>query len=396
MGGRLRCVQWLAAIFLIMRIALAQAQTYTVLHSFTRGADGAVPTARLIRDKAGNLYGTTFSGGAYGAGVVFKLDSSGNEKVLYSFTGGRDGANPQAGVVGDSAGNLYGSTLSGGASNLGVVFKLERTGKQTVLYTFTGGTDGATPSGVVLDAVGNLYGTTYQSGSFGLGVVFKLDPTGYETVLHSFSGADGANPDANVILDAAGNLYGTTYYGGTGGNGIVFKLDQSGHETVLYSFTGLTDGGRPVAGLIRDSAGNLYGTTAYGGISGGACDGYGCGVVFKLDALGKETVLYSFTGGADGANPRAGLIRDKKGNLYGTTQVGGTPFGCGDYGCGVVFRLSPTGKEKVLYTFTGGTDGGQPVSSVIGDSAGYFYGTTSSGAGGACQGGCGVAFQLKP
>ena len=350
----------------------------TVLYSFTGGADGGDPYAGVIRDSAGDLYGTTFGGGAAGAGVVYKLDPADHETVLYSFTGGADGGNPYAGVIPDSAGNLYGTTY-GGAAGAGVVFKVNTASQETVLSSFTGGADGGNPyAGVIPDSAGNLYGTTY-GGAAGAGVVFKVNTASQETVLSSFTGgADGGNPYAGVIPDSAGNLYGTTY-GGAAGAGVVFKVNTASQETVLYSFTGGADGWAPNAGVISDSAGNLYGTTVNGGTAGR-------GVVYKLDTAGQETVLYSFRGGADGAFPFAGVIRDSAGNLYGTTYVGGTR----DWG--VVYKLDTAGQETVLYRFTGGADGGNPWAGVIRDSAGNLYGTT---AGGGKRGG-GVVFKLKP
>jgi uncharacterized repeat protein (TIGR03803 family) len=233
--------------------------------------------------------------------------------VLHRFTGA-DGARPAATLIADPAGSLFGTTYAGGVSGYGTVFKLDKTGL-TVLHSFTGGADGGTLLGsLVRDSAGNLYGTTESGGAGGLGTVFKLDATGTETVLHSFAGgSDGANPHAGLIRDAAGNLYGTTKFGGPSGDGVVFKVDKSG-ERVLHSFTG-TDGAKPAAALIQDSAGNLYGTTSFGGAAG-------AGTVFKLDTTGTETVLYSFSGGADGSNP-FGLIQDSSGNLYGTTIRGG-------------------------------------------------------------------------
>jgi uncharacterized repeat protein (TIGR03803 family) len=280
----------------------------TVVHSFTGGADGAFPT-NVICKSTGNVYGATVFGGAANAGVVFRLEGQ-DETVLYSFTGGADGGFPFAGVIQDAAGNLYGTTGDGGlpsglciaTNGCGVVFKLDPTGHETVLYAFTGGADGWEPSGgsLIQDAAGNLYGTTSHGGAFGQGVVFKLDPTGHETVLYNFTGgADGAGP-SSVILDSAGNLYGTTGSGGLFssncgdletypfGCGVVFKLDPTGHETVLYTFTGGADGSAPNLGLIRDSAGNLYGTTIYGGNAEGFA---GAGVVYEItpgDAIAHD------------------------------------------------------------------------------------------------------------
>jgi uncharacterized repeat protein (TIGR03803 family) len=214
----------------------------------------------------------------------------------------------------------------------GTVFKIDPTGHETVLYSFTGSYgDGAGPSSaLIMDSAGNLYGTTEAGGLSGIGTVFELDTTGHETVLYSFEGTPGDAylPVSGLIMDSAGNLYGTTYADGFDLPGMVYKLDTTGHETVLYSFTDGSDGGNPYAGLIIDNAGNLYGTTG----NGGASD---VGTVFELDTTGHETVLYSFTGGSDGGNPYAGLIMDNAGNLYGTTGYGGSAD------VGVVFELSP-------------------------------------------------------
>jgi uncharacterized repeat protein (TIGR03803 family) len=338
----------------------------TVLYSFPGATDGAMPWAGVIRDSAGNLYGTTSQGGTAGAGTVFKIDAAGHETILYTFTGGADGIYPYAGVIEDSAGNLYGTTAGGGAA--GVVYEVDTAGQETVLYSFTGGADGGAPyGGVIRDSTGNLYGTTYLGGTANAGVVFKVDTSGTETVLYSFTGgADGDYPEAGVIRDSAGNLYGTTIGGGAAGYGVVYEVDTAGQETVLYSFTGGADGGFPYSGVIRDSAGNLYGTTN----SGGAAGYYG--VVYEVDTAGQETVLYSFTGGAGGGGPR-GVIRDSTGNLYGTTYGGGAA------GYGVVYELNTSGQETVLYSFTGGAYGGYPYAGVIRDSAGNLYGTAESG-----------------
>jgi uncharacterized repeat protein (TIGR03803 family) len=277
-------------------VALVQPASEAVLHNFIAPPKGSDPTAGVIRDAAGNLYGTATEGGAFNSGVVYKLDKTGKQTVLYSFTGGADGSEPHAGVIRDSAGTLYGTTRFGGTFKSGVVYKLEKTGEETVLYSFTGGVDGSQPyAGVIRDSLGNLYGTTRFGGTFNSGVVYKVDTAGQETVLYAFSGGtDGGDPDrAGVIRDSAGNLYGTTLHGGTFSSGLVYKVDKAGQETVLYSFTGGADGGYPFTGVIRDSLGNLYGTGSYGGASG-------AGVVYKLNTAGQETVLYSFTGGADG------------------------------------------------------------------------------------------------
>jgi uncharacterized repeat protein (TIGR03803 family) len=403
--GGSRCVPVTAFLFTIALVTgqFAQAQTkasaYEVLYTFQGGGDGAIPVASLLRDNAGNLYGTTEYRGTYDWGVVFKLDPSGNESVLHTFTDGADGATPRAELIRDSAGNFYGTALQGGRYKCGVIFKIDTGGRYTALHSFNCA-DGAFPEGgLLLNSAGDLYGTASFGGATGYGVIFKLDPrTRRLTVLYSFSGApDGAQPMAGLISDAAGNLYGTTEVGGTFNVGVVFKLDNSGNETVLHNFTGGTDGGYPLASLIQDSAGNLYGTTSYGGIS---CifSGIGCGVAFKLDTTtGNVTVLHAFTGGADGAFPGGRLFMDSAANLYGTTPLGGAAGGCGGGGCGVIFKLdSKSSKETVLYTFAGGTDGGQPSAGLIRDSAGNFYGTAgTAGFSGDCGLGCGVVFKLS-
>jgi uncharacterized repeat protein (TIGR03803 family) len=295
----------------------------------------------LARDSAGNLYGTAGSS-TTGLGVLFKLDSAGHYSVLYSFTGGEDGSGSN-GVVLDTAGNLYGAA-DGGSANAGLVFKLDPAGDYAVLYSFTGGSDGSQPNyGLLLDSAGNIYGTTNEGG-LGAGVIYRLDPSGQETVLYSFpGGADGANPKAGVIRDSAGNLYGTAVNfgqlsGGRQGDGVVFELDAAGNYAVLYTFAGGADGGSPFAGVVRDAAGNLYGTTYMGG---SGC-GVGCGVVYKVDTAGLETVLYSFTGGSDGAAPESGVILNPAGNLYGATPFGGKGafVGMDSPGAGVIYKVT--------------------------------------------------------
>jgi len=359
---------------------LSAAGQGTTLFNFTGAPGGTAPVAGLIRDTAGNLYGTTSLGSAANAGVVYKLATSGQETVLYSFTGGSDGADPVAGLTRDSAGNLYGTTFHSGTADMGVVFKVSTTGQETVLHSFTGGADGGNPeAGVTLDPEGNLYGTAIGGGAAGAGVVYELDASGQETVLYNFTGgADGGTPDAAVIRDWHGNLYGTTFYGGKG-FGVVYRLNPAGQETVLYAFASVADGGNPVAGVIRDSQGNLYGTTLNGG------------GVYELTAAGQYSVLYAFTGGTDGGTPFAGVIRDSAGNLYGATNLGGT-LSCGQgFGCGVVFKVDPSGHETVLHSFSGGADGAGPTGVIFGP-AGILYGAAS--AGGTLDGG--IVFDLSP
>jgi uncharacterized repeat protein (TIGR03803 family) len=313
----------------------------TVLHNFGETVtDGEFPyTGSLFQDRAGNLYGTTEYGGTYASGTVFRLSAKGKEAV-FSFPGGAKGGFPYAGLVPDDAGNVYGTTYVRGIGcppfGCGIVFKVNSTGKETVLHTFIGGTDGSEPaSGLVGDNSGNLYGTTTHGGALDNGTIFKVDSTGKETVLYSFcnlSGCtDGSAPIGGLVRDGAGNLYGTTFGGGLNDGGTVYKLDASGNESVLYNFCSqpsCADGVQPESGLVRDNDGNLYGTTLLGGASFQ-------GTVFKVDSTSKETVLYGFTGSTDGQQPYAGVIRDSAGNLYGTTPYGGA------YGAGTVFKITP-------------------------------------------------------
>jgi uncharacterized repeat protein (TIGR03803 family) len=415
-----RCAAFIALVLATSVATRAQAQTFTVLHTFTDSPDGSVPFAGLFRDAAGNLYGTTHNGGCtiYGCGTVFKSDPAGNETVLYRFgsvPSGFDPQGPYAAPVMDTAGNLYGTTRDSGALGGGTVFKLDTSGNLTLLHSFSpAGADGASPyAGLVLDAAGNLYGTATASVLALYGTVFKIDTAGNFMVLHTFMGADGAGPTGDLIMDAAGNLYGTTGAGGAFGFGTVFKLNiTSSGETVLYSFKGGSDGDGPTGDLIMDVAGNLYGTTIAGG--SGTCTGQlalpGCGTVFKLDTSGNETLLYGFKGGDDGALPYAGLVMDAAGNLYGTTSEGGPGTCTGRnqvvVGCGTVFKLDPTENETVLHSFTGGSDGAFPLyGHLVMDTTGNLYGTASSGgfgttnAGGPCTvvgglGGCGTVFKL--
>lgn len=323
------------------------------------------------------------------------------EKVLYSFAGGQgDGAFTQAGVFVDALGNLYGTTQAGGGtgcggSGCGTVFKLSPKGQETVLHIFADDGDGWLPvGGVTMDSAGNVYGTTFFGGASGRGTIFKVTPKGKESVLFSFSGGDdGSRPVADLISDEAGNLYGTTTGGGSAGNGTVFEFTTDGQEKVLYSFLGGTDGFYPAAGLLRDGSGNLYGTTANGGVD---CDGtgQGCGTVFKLTPDGQETVLYAFEGGSHGANPAAPVSMDDAGTLYGTTNNGGVV--CDDSGatCGTVFKLSAKGKEKGLHTFIGGSDGAYPKGGVAIDALGNLFGTTAGGGAGGGECGCGIVFKI--
>lgn len=400
------------ALVLVVLLAQSYAQTFQVLHTF-HGPDGANPVAVLILDTAGNIYGTTEAGGvgkctSEGCGTAFMLDRVGEEVALYSFNGS-DGYQPMAGLLRDSKGTFFGTTVGGGSSRsacdggCGVAFKLDRNGRQ-IEYRFQGTPDGMFPEALLVeDAARNLYGTTYLGGPNGLGAVFKIDATtGKENVLYSFTGGtDGCFPYPGVILDSLGNLYGVTLEGGDGfcnsGDGVVFKVDPNGNETVLHAFGG-GDGANPESVLLFDSGGNLYGTTQNGG-SSNECGFSGCGTVFELspqqDGSWSENVLYSFCSLADctdGERPLSGpLVRDSAGNLFGTTYFGGKNDD------GVVFKLDAAGEETVLHTFTGGSDGADPFAGLVMDGSGALYGTTADG-GTTCytRYTCGVVFKITP
>jgi uncharacterized repeat protein (TIGR03803 family) len=336
----------------------AHADSAKVLYAFKGGADGAGPIAGVTSDSQGNLYGTTWEGGGSGCGgkgcgTVFKLAPDGTETVLCAFQGGSDGADAYAGVISDSLGNLYGTTLEGGGSGCGgygcgTVFKIAPDGAETVLYVFQGGTDGSYPqAGLLRDNRGNLYGTTQYDGAHNGGTVFRIAPDGTESVIYAFCSqtncTDGETPQSALIADKEGNLYGTTVYGGSSEGGTVFQIAPGSTETVLYSFCQVQpnckDGWQPLAGVTRDKAGNLYGTT-----SGGGEDGIS-GIVFKLAPDGTETVLHNFNHYTDGYVPVSGVIIDKAGDLYGTLLHNVCHHGA--EGLGLVYRLSPDGSEKL-------------------------------------------------
>jgi len=400
----IRAMALLAALaMLIATTPLASAQTETVVYNFRGGTDGYYPYGVPVLHN-GSLYGVTLAGGAYGAGTIYKVTTRGTETVLHTFTGGADGGFPYAALISDGAGNLYGTTDGGGTYNFGTVFKVTPSGTETILYNFTGTQGGYDSQGsLVRDAAGNLYGTTYYGGSSvgsnscgsGCGVVFELTAAGIEKVLYDFTGGpDGGSP-IDGLLKVGSNLYGIASAGGAHNHGAIFKVTLAGKETVLYSFTGGTDGGLPRGTLIRDSQGNLYGTTEGGGDLN--CYGpylAGCGTVFELTPAGVEKVLYAFTGGTDGTTPFTGVIRDSEGNLYGSTAYGGNSDCM--YGCGTVFEIIAEGTEKQLYVLTGGASGVY-AEGVVRDSKGNLYAASPFGGNATCNSlGCGLVFKIAP
>ena len=379
---------FLAVLSPLVLVGSAEAGHEKVLYSFTGGGDGDFPDSRLFMDSDGNLYGTTFDGGDFNAGTVFKLRPNGVQTVLYSFTGGKDGGFPTGDLILETDnGGLVGTTQAGGDHGLGTIFVVDRNGGgEQVEYSFTGGSDGANPvGGMVEDGSFNLYGTAKNGGDSGFGTVFELVPFGGGfKLLHTFTaGADGANPEGSLALDADGTLYGTTLGGGALNQGTVFKITSKGKEKVLHSFDGTNDGRFPTSGVAIGTDGNLYGTTPGGGVNI-------AGTLYRVNNKGKLKVLHAFTGGDDGGNPIGVPVLDSLGDIYGVTFMGGA----GDASVGTVFKLSPGGKEKVLHSFDADVDvndGFQPSGGLIMDAAGTLYGVTATG--GASN--AGTVFRVK-
>ena len=448
---------WLVPLAIVISLcvsagmASADAAKYQVNYRFQGGADAAYPFAGLVADKDGNLYGTTYRGGRDsglcqaddGCGTVFQLKpptkQSGNwtESVIYKFG---PFAHPAASLIIDQAGNLYGTTPAAGESDNGTVFELKRptalgaAWTRITLYSFAGGNDGATPvSSLVFDKAGNIYGTTefggggpcmiFQEGS-GCGTVFQLTPptkpggAWKESVLYRFIPANDY-PLAGLIFDSQGNLYGTTAGDLSASFGTVFQLvppaERGGSwtQTTLYYFGSFqNDGVTPAGSLILNGEGNLFGTTSAGGTDNATfClnqSTVGYGAVFELERSGsaggswKEKVLYAFSGGSDGACPEAALIADNAGKLYGTAAQGGSESGvCADIGgCGTLFQLKPSAggwTEVTLHQFAAGVDGLEPLSTLIFGKGGRLFGTTAGG-GGTCAFNvpCGTVFSRIP
>jgi uncharacterized repeat protein (TIGR03803 family) len=380
----------MSALMFASRAAHAQ---FKVLYSFTGGTDGGQPNARVIAGIDGNLYGTAPFGGdlscsfGQGCGVVYRLTKAGTETVVHGFAGGADGADPYQALVTDVNGNLYGTTTSGGAkcagSACGTVFEISADGKETVLYSFTGGADGGGPSsGLIVDKAGDLYGTTAFGGLFSVGTVFRLDPAGHETVLYSFTGvSDGAYPGLDrLAVDAEGNLYGITASGGDlncnsgTGCGTVFKLTQAGVLTVLHTFANGADGSFP-SGVILDPKGNLYGTTQTGGAGNN-------GVLFKISDIGTDLpsgtfrVLLSFGPSQFAVVPIGNVTVCADGNIYGISQGGGST------GWGTLWKVDQTGEGTVVHSFDFVPSGGHPSASSQwsqGIDGAVFYGTAPEG-----------------
>ena len=359
---------WLlgAVLLAVSSFGAHAATTLTTLHSFQWFTNGATPED-LVHGSDGNYYGTTAGGGSNNFGTVFKITTNGALTTLHSFTGGNDGGNPYGALIQGSDGNLYGTASVGGASHLyGTVYKVGTNGGFTSLYSFTGGVDGSKPYGGLLQTSdGELYGTATAGGTSTWGTIFKLSTNGVLTNMYSFLGGnDGAEPYATMTHGADGNLYGTTRFGGTNNYGTVFKITTNGGFSSLYSFN-FSDGQNPQAALVQGLDNNFYGTTHAGGANND-------GTVFKIAAGGAFTSLYSFTGGADGANPFAALVQTSDSMFYGTTASGGTA------NQGTMFKMTAGGALTNLYSFTGGSDGGDPAAALVPGGTGLFYSTAAT------------------
>jgi uncharacterized repeat protein (TIGR03803 family) len=419
--GRLARTGLAGAMVMAMGAGFTQAPAADhVLVSFG-GLNGAGSLSGVSVGSGGTLYGTTVFGGPKEIGTVFRLTPNGSggytEKVLFAFTG-RTGNRPDGNVVADRVGDLFGVTIIGGADNDGVLYKLTPSGPgytEKVLHSFTGGLDGGQPLGpLVLDSHGNLFGVTQFGGTGGQGVIFEFKPSGAgytEKVLHNFA-ANASLPQAGLTQAGDGTLYGTTYGASqVDGNGSVFSLALTKAGPVYrtrYVFKGGADGSNPFGLLTVDNkTGVIYGTTQYGGSTGGKT---GYGTVFSLTPSRTgftERVLHSFVTGSDGLEPEAPLLLTSGGDLYGTTSLAGEK--CDGIGCGTIFELIPAGPGsytfKLIYQFTGTPDGADPeFSGLVQGPGGLLYGTTRSGgtATGCADGGpggalgCGTVYSVRP
>lgn len=422
-----RAVSGLIILFLFAGAGvLSPSQTFSTLATFTGSSgqpvNGAQPNGPLVQ-VGGNLYGTTASGGIFlsclsGCGTIFSAPTSGGTVTTLYKLGIAGGTGPMAGLTLGQDGNLYGTTSAAGGVNgsgTGTIFKINTAGSYSTFYDFCSQDtcSGATfPSGLVQDSNGNFYGTTADGGNncsiapSGCGTVFMITSTGTYTTLYSFCSlagcADGANPQGGLVLDSLGNLYGTTMQGGQAtcsglseGCGTVFKL-SGGILTTLHTFTLTPDGAVPLGTLLLGGDGNIYGTTEYGGDIAGCEIPTGCGVVFKVTPGGSFTLLHAFES-SEGLNPYSGLAQGSDGTLYGTTAYGGSNSACqAATGCGTIFSIPPSGGAlTILHSFSGNSDGADPVSGMLFVN-GTLYGTSASGGDDTCNPpfGCGTVFSL--
>jgi uncharacterized repeat protein (TIGR03803 family) len=370
-----------------MIVPIRAQTTLTILHNFGDGTvtnDGIISYTGTTQDSAGNFYGTTYSGGATNDGTIFRISPDGSETMLHSFGANgdaTDGTCPQAGLIKDRDGNFYGTTHSGGSTDQGTIFRVTPSGSETILHCFGDGSiknDGTGPkAGLIQGSDGILYGTTSAGGSASAGVVFKITMDGAETILHNFGDGstpnDGVGPQASLTQSSDGNFYGSTVTGGSKNKGTIFRISPSGTMTILHSFGSiLNDGASIQSALIQGATGDFYGTTPFGG-------SVNKGVIFKIASSGIVTILHSFGDGSirnDGNDPQAALIQGSNGDFYGTTYSGGST----DHG--TLFETSPAGLITILRSFGDGSmvyDGRNAQGSLTQDSEGHLYGTTATG-----------------
>ena len=400
-----------AALLWLTAIALpAQAQgTYSLVHTFSNVPDGAYPNA-VMQDAQGNLYGTTDAGGnpcsTGSCGTIYKIDTSGNETVLFRFTGFTQGAFPKASLVEDAEGNLYGNTQGNGYIDAdSVAFKLDTKGNYTVLYDFdtVGGHGCCQDSPLAIAKDGILYGMSPYGGQencgpqgLGCGLLYRLTQSGVNTVIHVFTGPDGTQPEGGLVVDSDGSLYGTAIIGGKPGCssiegyglgcGTIYKLDPKGKFTVLHTFTGKDDGAAPL-GIIQDSKGNLYGIALSGGNSC-VSTRFGCGTIFKVDTTGKFSVIYRFTNAIKQPDFQSHLVIDSEGNLYGSNGIGGN-----NTNIGFIFEVTPNGDFSIIASYPNDVNPKWGIfpQGIVRDSAGNFYGTMQEGG----ADGVGTLFQVS-
>ncbi len=392
----------LAVCISLFTVHTAQAQTYQILHQFAGPTtDGATPFGFLLGGN-GTIYGTSCYGGLSYGGTVYSLSPSGGETILYNFNAGYGNCPTSLFAW---KGEFYGSA-GGGAYQNGVIFKLNLRGNEIILNSFgPNNAAGTGPNLYFQNADGLFYGSTYSGGLYGYGTLFTANTSGKVAVIYNFTHVIGNAEKTGLVQDASGNLYGTLAYGAStgcgSGCGALFKVDTAGNFTILHAFTGGADGSQPFGSPILDKAGNLYGTASGGG---DACLPSQCGTVFKVSPSGQFTTFYSFQGGTDGMFPLNSLVRDAAGNLYGTTTEGGD-LACADFqnfgGCGTLFKIDPSGNETIVHTFTGPPgDAGTFGAILLMDAAGDIYGASYSGGETDCnmitdQGiGCGTIFKL--
>lgn len=374
--------QLLSLATVVMFATPGVAQNYKILHNFDK-KDGVFPRTGVTLDAAGNVFGVSNIGGAYGFGDVYRISPPSNEFFAIDFSSPKNGGGPHGPLAIDGAGNLFGAS-PGGGEGCGTVFEW-KAGETTLHFIPLPATAGCHPySNVVIDKAGNLFGTVVEAGANKDGGIFELSAGGKFSLVYSFNAAVDGTQTNGLAIDNAGNVYGTNFSGGANGSGTLFALGTNGTFRIIHAFSGGYDGQAPDSIVTIDSQGNIYGTTSGGGNS--------CGLIYKFDKTGAETVLYAFDC-VIGNGPEGPFTFDAQGNLYGTV------VGRGAYGAGTIFKLDPSGNLTVIHNFGYYPDGYTPYTGLVQDQTGNFYGTTSLGGTGICGQeyyGCGVVFEITP